>query len=160
MTEPPKREVTTSGLQFAASSSSPDPKRFCPPTLSLGRVNLVATLNMVLTPLTSISLSTSAYNPAQKRISAPTWQRVWIGLFMNFPSKQALFRAFQMAQQIPDIPHRWNFFPFGNHRSHQVQHWDKDVGILLAPSSCAMTPQITLDTRQLKRRWSTVSAWS
>jgi hypothetical protein len=55
-----------------------------------------------------------------------------MGYLSFFPLKQALFRAFQIAQHIAETPHKRNFFPVGSHWSHQAQHWAKDVGTLLA----------------------------
>lgn len=63
------------------------------------------------------------------------------GLLMITLSKHALLRAFQMAQQIAATPHTWNFFPKGNHFSHQFQHWSKFLGIALAPKLSLSLPK-------------------
>jgi hypothetical protein len=83
--------VTQSSLHmFGASSSSPNFSLFCPSADLLERMRRVASLNIVLTPLMSITLSTSAYDPVQKHISTPG---ILIEFLMIFPSKQAQFRA-------------------------------------------------------------------
>jgi hypothetical protein len=37
-----------------------------------------------------------------------------MGFLITTPSKQALFLAFHIAQQIAKTPQKWNFFPSGS----------------------------------------------
>ena len=77
-----------------------------------------AICSIVLAPATNISLSSSRNKPAQELMSAHAWHMIEIGFWISFPSRQALFRAFQIAQQKAAIPVAWNFLPLGNHFSH------------------------------------------
>ena len=99
--------------------------------------------------------------PVQRLIRAAAWHKISIGFFVVFPSKHALFRAFQIAQQMADIPHKWNFLPIGSHDSHHSQHWEMEVGVLVTPITVAITPQTTFAIEHVKNKWSIVYAcWS
>jgi hypothetical protein len=74
-------------------------------------------------------------------MSAQAKHMIEVGFLINFPSKQALFLVFQIAQHIAATPTVWNCFPNGNHLSHHSQHWLMDLGTLSAPKHFATIAQ-------------------
>jgi hypothetical protein len=71
---------------------------------------------------------------------------------MNFLSKQALLRSFQIAQQIEAIPRICTFLLAGTNWGNHQKNWEKFPGLFWAPTDFATQLQTNFAAGQVKKR--------
>jgi len=86
---------------------------------------------MTFTPSINVPWSSGVYKLAQKSIKAQALITISAGFLIYFLWKHALFRYFQIAQQIAANPKVCTEAPPGSHNPIQVLYCSRFLGVLM-----------------------------